>query len=1084
MNSKRPNLDAVNAGRQRRSYTPLEQLNRSLDSLEQRLERNRGDNFDASRDASHRYAAPSYDDRSSPQPYRAIARDIERVRRDEDGFAAFGKIAGELNGLREELRGQMAASVRREFDELRQDFRSAGAQAGRSDERGINMLRLEMEQMKGALDSLAREETVQSFDRRWDDFDRRFNDFEHRVSHGGQPHAAELAALTDRIEQIGRAVGSLPESLSLRALEDKVRTLAGALDQFIAHQDGHASQTFSHIEERLDEISRAIVSATIAAQKHLDLAPFEKIEGRISALARQIEEVMDDGSDADVMEHLRGLTRRVDEVAQRIDERQADSGFDDRADAAIRGLEAKLDGISRRLEESTSQFAGIDPDLVRGLEAQVAGLSEHLSRPSTPLPEFVDISPRLREIEKSIAENRESVLEAARAAAETAARSLASSQPNAVAGLAEEVKALESLTRSSDERNTKTFEAIHDTLLKIVDRMGSLERDGVRGFGRKLEVTAPPSLDTDDMFPADEPKAIAAAPREAADEPATEKVADKAAELDQAPGGMGSMLGRLSRAFSKKEAAETAEAAEPQLAGSVAISETVETAAPEVNLDAPLDPRIANQPLEPGSGAPDLHAIMKRVRDERTPAGRTPETDAGKSDFIAAARRAAQAAAAEAEARKKTADGGVRVLRIGDLLKSRRKHLLLGAAVLITALAGAQYGRTLLIDGTTTSSITQPAPAKPAAPEKHGAASPEALPPLVAKPEEKAASAAHEVAKVAPAKPQLAGAFTADENGYLSENAFAARAPMDNAAVAALSTIEPAASEVAALPLKVPAEIGTPALRDAAESGDPKAFHEIATRYAEGIGGVTVDMMAAASWYEKAAELGFAPAQYRIGNMYEKGLGVDRDLQKARGWYEQAAEAGNASAMHNLAVLYAMGVDGPADNKLAAKWFVKAAELGVKDSQFNLGILAARGVGVEQSLEQSYKWFALVAKTGDNDAASKRDEIGKALKPEQLDRARASAELWKAKPLDPTANATDVPTDWQDTPRQTASLDATGAVKTVQQILNDKGYDAGSADGVIGGKTKAAITRFQKDNGLDVTGSVDANLVRTLAALN
>ena len=44
------------------------------------------------------------------------------------------------------------------------------------------MLRLEIEQMKAALDTLAREETVLSVDRRWDDFDRRFNDFEDHVS--------------------------------------------------------------------------------------------------------------------------------------------------------------------------------------------------------------------------------------------------------------------------------------------------------------------------------------------------------------------------------------------------------------------------------------------------------------------------------------------------------------------------------------------------------------------------------------------------------------------------------------------------------------------------------------------------------------------------------------------------------------------------------------------------------------------------------------------------------------------------------------------------------------------------------------
>ena len=71
-------------------------------------------------------------------------------------------------------------------------------------------------------------------------------------------------------------------------------------------------------------------------------------------------------------------------------------------------------------------------------------------------------------------------------------------------------------------------------------------------------------------------------------------------------------------------------------------------------------------------------------------------------------------------------------------------------------------------------------------------------------------------------------------------------------------------------------------------------------------------MKKAAEWYEKSAELGFAPAQYRTGNLYEKGLGVARDVTKAKTWYQLAAAQGNASAMHNLAVLLAMGADGVA----------------------------------------------------------------------------------------------------------------------------------------------------------------------------
>ena len=1254
MNSKRSYLDAVNTGRQKRSYASLEQLNRSLDTLEQRIERNREEVASHGRQPQRRADAygQGYDSQvarpRAPEfravhdhPYQSIARDIERVRRDEDGVAAFGKIAGELKGLREELRHQMASSLRREFDTLRKDFQqnsaSGGTAAGklgldlerlsgaiqslgdRADDRSVNMLRLEMEQMKAALDTVAREETVRSVDRRWDAFDQRFNDFEHRISTGAgdRTNNAELAALTDRVEQISQAVGNLPESLSLRSLEDKVRTLAGALDHFIEQQGGQTSQTFAHIEERLDEISRAIVGATVAAQQqHADPEPFERIEARISALARQIEEVAEDRPGNELIEHLQALSRRVDDlaartaipdeaierlayqisviadkvdhaprvpdageifsgieqrfdvlsslferrqedaleqgnmlfrelerrlndVAERFEQRQTDAAMDGNSimkaidarfsafaetldsgrrdsvgDEVIRALETRLEGISNRLDQSASQFAGIDPELVKSLEAQVAGLSVHLAKPTTPLPEFVDISPRLKEIEKTIADSRESVMEAARTAAENAARSLAIGQPEtgAVSGLADELKALEDLTRRSDERNSKTFEAIHDTLLKIVDRMGSLERDAQTAPARKIELRDAPSIDAEESYPGQEvPAARATVERTPAQAAAAAALAalgaEQPAEPEQGASRVRSMLGGLSRAFGGKKQAMQ----EPELAGSKT-PEPVLDVAPTVDLDTPLDPKAANRPLEPGSGGPDLNAIMRRVRDERSQPVRASESDAGKSDFIAAARRAAQAAAAEADVNKRKSDVGspVRALRIGDILKSRRKSVLMAATAIMTALAALQFGTSYVdgarkIAGLGETAPVESTPASPAPAAARFDATPLAsMPPAAAGTEaDLPADDASSMADM-PEEPSMdsigetgVGVAHAEEQAPADMNALAESAPidgfpadgfpMDGVKVAAVAPVDhiaeileaPQPAPVASI--EVPAEAGPLPLREAAAAGDPKALFEVATRYAEGHG-LKSDMAEAAKWYERSAEAGFAPAQYRIGNMYEKGLGVSQDIAKSRGWYEKAAENGNASAMHNLAVLYAMGADGQSDNDAAAKWFVKAAEFGVKDSQFNLGILSAKGVGMKQSLEESYKWFALVAKTGDKDAANKRDEIGNALRPEQLERARAATELWKPRALDPEANTVDVPEAWQEGGETTASIDMKKAVENIQTALNKQGYDAGNPDGVMGGKTKAAIAQFQQDSGMEPTGVIDETLARTLLA--
>ncbi len=47
-------------------------------------------------------------------------------------------------------------------------------------------------------------------------------------------------------------------------------------------------------------------------------------------------------------------------------------------------------------------------------------------------------------------------------------------------------------------------------------------------------------------------------------------------------------------------------------------------------------------------------------------------------------------------------------------------------------------------------------------------------------------------------------------------------------------------------------------------------------------------------------------------------------------------------------------------------------------------------------------------------------------------------------------------------------------VKSAQKALKAKGYDAGASDGAMGPRTRAALRKFQKAEGLHVTGQLDA----------
>jgi len=1169
---KRSYLDSLNAGRARRPQTTLEQLNRSLEHLEKQLDmrpaqRPAADPYQSSRrrmaDEAAFYAS-DYDSRPARQAVNARIEESRRV--DTRAHQDQARIADELEALRREMRAHLETSrrdaiepqatrVAQELEAIREEMREqlAGARRDlaareqipgladiriseigeikgeierltdavhsltqRSDERPLNVLRLELEQARAAIDSLAREDTVRSIGSRWDDFERRMASFEDNVSAElrSRPQNPSLDALNERLDQMHAALNSLPDSLPLRALDEKMRQLSGAVEQFVQRQDTRQPQSLTAIETRLDEISRAIVASAVSSGGNADAEQMKRIEARISALSRQIEDAAQGAPFTETFDRLESISRRVDTIADRLDRPQpapsvSDSGllgaiearFSDIAERldttrasedAIMGIEERLSSISARLDRPAPAAMAVDPTLVSKLEAQIAGLSQFLSRPGQQGEDMSVLSPRLDRLERSIVGNRDLMVEAAREAAERAVHSLSDAprgDVEAVSGLAGDLKNLESLTRRSDERNAKTFEAIHDTLLKIVDRLGSLEHGDdeapVVEPRRKFEMPQTPPMDLtlpEELEEIEEP-VMAEASERPQWTPAQAAAAAAEAALDESAGESAggskprrSMLGSL---FSRKSEEQA-----PRLPG----MDTPDVEMPTVDLDEPLDPGAANRPLEPGSGAPDLNAIMRRVRDNRGENGKQSDADAAKTDFIAAARRAAQAAAAEAEVMKRNAGSdkaGGKGGSLTEMLKGRRKPILMAAAAVMIALAGLQLGKSFLNDPTQLAGNEGEAPAAveatTAEPQQLTEQAPvdgqsdarEAAQNTAAATGEDTTATAPEVAADDKPMENLEAMAPAGEG---PATPVATQAPQDAAASPAIATAEAAAATI-----DVPADAGPIPLREAAAAGDSKALFEIGARYAEGRG-VKTDLAQAAQWYEKSAELGFAPAQYRFGNLLEKGNGVTRDVAKAKTWYQLAANQGNASAMHNLAVLFAMGVSGASDNDSAARWFTQAAELGVKDSQFNLGILAAKGVGMPQNLEESYKWFALVAKAGDKDAATKRDEIAKSLRPEQLERARASVELWKPKDMNPEANNAEIPESWQESQATTASVDMTKAIRNVQAILNKNGYDAGSPDGVMGQRTTDAIKAFQKDNGLDATGNVDKALVEALLA--
>ena len=82
----------------------------------------------------------------------------------------------------------------------------------------------------------------------------------------------------------------------------------------------------------------------------------------------------------------------------------------------------------------------------------------------------------------------------------------------------------------------------------------------------------------------------------------------------------------------------------------------------------------------------------------------------------------------------------------------------------------------------------------------------------------------------------------------------------------------------------------------------------------------------------KAAEQGFARAQYSLWCMYDKGTVVEQSYEKAVEWVLKAAEQGLASAQYNLGCMYRDGHGVERSHVKAVEWYQKAADQGFEDA--------------------------------------------------------------------------------------------------------------------------------------------------------
>lgn len=76
----------------------------------------------------------------------------------------------------------------------------------------------------------------------------------------------------------------------------------------------------------------------------------------------------------------------------------------------------------------------------------------------------------------------------------------------------------------------------------------------------------------------------------------------------------------------------------------------------------------------------------------------------------------------------------------------------------------------------------------------------------------------------------------------------------------------------------------------------PEILYNIGLYYECGTDVFKQNEILAFKYYEHAAKLGYEKAQYKLGECYQKGIGIEKDLSEAESWYMKAYDQGNKEA--------------------------------------------------------------------------------------------------------------------------------------------------------------------------------------------
>lgn len=164
-----------------------------------------------------------------------------------------------------------------------------------------------------------------------------------------------------------------------------------------------------------------------------------------------------------------------------------------------------------------------------------------------------------------------------------------------------------------------------------------------------------------------------------------------------------------------------------------------------------------------------------------------------------------------------------------------------------------------------------------------------------------------------------------------------------------------------------------------ADEDNPHALHELGLLYEKQNSNVVVhDEAYARELFTQAAQLGYAPSQFKLGSAYEYGtLTCPVDPRRSIAWYTKAAGKNDGESELALSGWYLTGSEGvlKQSDSEAYLWARRAATKGIPKAEYAVGYYSEVGIGVDADIDEAKRWYMRAAAQGNKRAMMRLTEL-------------------------------------------------------------------------------------------------------------